>query len=427
MNRRYLVTTIVLVVLVAAAASSYRVGEAEQAIVTQFGDPIGDPIVTPGLHFKVPFVQQVNYFDKRFLKWEGSRNQVPTKDKRFIWVDTYARWRIVDPLRFFQRLRDERGAQSRLDDILDGETRNAVARYNLIELVRNSNRNPEDIPIEAEEEEVILNVIEKGRDQVSREILERAAGRTADLGIELLDLRIKRINYVEEVQKDVFARMIAERQRIAELYRSQGQGEAARIEGERERDLQRIQSEAFKTAEELRGKADAEATDIYADAYSRDADFYAFTRSLETYEKVIPPAIAKAEHPLERLCLAIGAYCRVVDRLRDATVLTYRSTKSLRADRRSFIKEGETRTNRLLEACLRACIAAGHVRPINDSLLVYQYVLFAHAWALKQWAHRGCYSLEDYVEEGIKLLVEPFLTEKGRAAMARLKRKRRVS
>ncbi len=254
MNRRYLVTTIVLVVLVAAAASSYRVGEAEQAIITQFGDPIGDPIVTPGLHFKVPFVQQVNYFDKRFLEWEGSRNQVPTKDKRFIWVDTYARWRIVDPLRFFQRLRDERGAQSRLDDILDGETRNAVARYNLIELVRNSNRNPEDIPIEAEEEEVILNVIEKGRDQVSREILERAAGRTADLGIELLDLRIKRINYVEEVQKDVFARMIAERQRIAELYRSQGQGEAARIEGERERDLQRIQSEAFKTAEELRGK-----------------------------------------------------------------------------------------------------------------------------------------------------------------------------
>jgi len=290
LNPRYLVTAIVLVVFVGAAASAYSVGEAEQAIITQFGDPIGDPIVTPGLHFKVPFIQQVNYFDKRFLEWEGSRNQVPTKDKRFIWVDTYARWRIVDPLRFFQRLRDERGAQSRLDDILDGETRNAVARYNLIELVRNSNRNPDDIPIEAEEEEVILNVIEKGRDQVSREILERAAGRTADLGIELLDLRIKRINYVEEVQKDVFARMIAERQRIAELYRSQGQGEAARIEGERERDLQRIQSEAFKTAEELRGKADAEATDIYADAYSRDADFYAFTRSLETYEKVIDPS-----------------------------------------------------------------------------------------------------------------------------------------
>ena len=289
MNPRILIPGVVLAVLVLSAASAYRVGEAEQAIITQFGDPIGAAIATPGLHFKVPFIQQANFFDKRFLEWDGSPNQVPTKDKRFIWVDTYARWRIVDPLRFYQRLRDERGAQSRLDDILDGETRNAVARYDLIELVRNSNRNPDDIPIEAEEEEVILNVIQKGRDQVSREILERAAGRTADLGIELLDLRIKRINYVEEVQKDVFARMIAERRRIAELYRSQGQGEAARIEGERERDLQRIQSEAFKTAEELRGKADAEATDIYAGAYGRDADFYAFTRSLETYEKVIDP------------------------------------------------------------------------------------------------------------------------------------------
>ena len=164
--------------------------------------------------------------------------------------------------------------------------------------------------------------------------------------------------------------------------------------------------------------------------YFKDKDdvlFLTLKLVLETYEKVIPAAIEGAEHPLERLCLAIGAYCRVVDRLRDATVLTYRSTKSLRADRRTFIKEGETRTNRLLEACLRACITAGHVRPINDSLLVYQYVLYSHAWALKQWALRGRYSLEDYVEEGIKLLVEPFLTEKGRAAMVRLKRKHRVS
>lgn len=164
--------------------------------------------------------------------------------------------------------------------------------------------------------------------------------------------------------------------------------------------------------------------------YFKDKDdvlFLTLKLVLETYEKVIPAALEGAEHPLERLCLALGAYCRVVDRLRDATVLTYRSTKSLRADRRTFIKEGETRTNRLLEGCLRACIAAGHVRPINDSLLVYQYVLFSHAWALKQWALRGRYSLEDYVEEGIKLLVEPYLTEKGRAAMLRLKRKGRVS
>ena len=290
MNARLIAPGIALALFIVVSSAAFSVGEAQQVIITQFGDPVGEPIKTPGLHFKMPFVQQSNYFDKRFLEWDGSPNQVPTKDKRFIWVDTYARWRIVDPLRFFQRLRDERGAQSRLDDILDGETRNAVARYDLIELVRNSNRNRDDIPIEAEEEEVILNVIAKGRDQVSREILTRASERTADLGIELLDLRIKRINYVEEVQRDVFARMIAERQRIAELYRSEGQGEAARIQGERERELQRITSEAFRAAEQLRGTADATATGIYAEAYGRDADFYSFTRSLETYEKVVDPS-----------------------------------------------------------------------------------------------------------------------------------------
>ena len=291
MNPRYLWLGIALAALVVGGAASYTVGEAEQVIITQFGEPTGEAITDAGLHFKLPFIQQANYFEKRFLEWDGSPNQVPTRDKRFIWVDTYARWRIVDPLRFFQRLRDELGAQSRLDDILDGETRNAVARYDLIELVRNSNRSPDDIPEEIVDEElqVILEGIERGRDQVSREILEVAASRTADLGIELLDLRIKRINYVEEVQQDVFARMIAERQRIAELYRSEGQGEAARIQGERERDLQRIQSEAFETAEILRGEADAEATDIYAAAYGQDAEFYSFTKSLETYEAVIDP------------------------------------------------------------------------------------------------------------------------------------------
>ena len=256
MNLRFLGLGVVLAVFVLGASAAYTVNEAEQVIITQFGEPTGEPVVEAGLHFKLPFIQQANYFEKRFLEWDGSPNQVPTRDKRFIWVDTYARWRIVDPLRFFQRLRDELGAQSRLDDILDGETRNAVARYDLIELVRNSNRSPDDIPEEIVDEElqVILEGIERGRDQVSREILEVAASRTADLGIELLDLRIKRINYVEEVQQDVFARMIAERQRIAELYRSEGQGEAARIQGERERDLQRIQSEAFETAEILRGR-----------------------------------------------------------------------------------------------------------------------------------------------------------------------------
>jgi membrane protease subunit HflC len=283
--RRELLLVVVLAVAIVGIASTYLVSETDQVIITQFGDPVGDPVTAPGLHFKVPFIQKANLFEKRFLEWDGNPNQVPTRDKRFIWVDTYARWRIVDPLRFFQRLRDERGAQSRLDDILDGETRNAVASYDLIELVRSTNRDPDDVPVESEEEATILNQIEMGRQMISREILQRASGRTSDLGIELLDLRFKRISYVEEVQKDVFARMIAERQRIAELYRSQGQGEAARIQGERERELQRIQSEAFREAEELRGRADAEATGIYAEAYNRDPDFYAFTRSLESYEK----------------------------------------------------------------------------------------------------------------------------------------------
>jgi len=240
----------------------YQVNETEQVIITQFGMPVGDPVTEPGLHLKMPFIQKVNYFENRFLEWDGDANQVPTKDKRFIWVDTYARWRISDPLKFFQRVRDERGAQSRLDDILDGETRSAVARYNLVEVVRNSNRSADSILISAEEETGILEEIEKGRNAIAQEILQLASDRARenDLGIEVVDLRFKRINYVEEVQKDVFDRMIAERRRIAERFRSEGQGEAARIRGERERDLKRIQSEAYRTAEEIRGKADAEAT-----------------------------------------------------------------------------------------------------------------------------------------------------------------------
>jgi len=276
--------------LVLLAESAYTVSETDQVIITQFGEPVGDPVVTPGLHFKVPFIQRTNVFDKRFLEWDGNPNQVPTRDRRFIWVDTYARWRITDPLLFFQRLRDERGAQSRLDDVLDGETRNAVARHDLIELVRSTNRNPDDVPIDTEEEAVILETLERGREEITRDILRTAAERTADLGIELLDLRLKRINYVDEVQQDVFARMIAERQRVAEQFRSEGQGESARINGERERELAQIQSEAYRQAEELRGEADATATGIYAEAYDRDADFYAFTKSLETYEQTMDPS-----------------------------------------------------------------------------------------------------------------------------------------
>ena len=268
----------------------YVTNEAQQVIITQFGRPVGEVVTEAGLHAKIPFIQAANYFEKRFLEWDGVANQVPTRDKRFIWVDTYARWRISDPLLFFQRLRDERGAETRISAILDGETRNAVARHDLVEVVRNTNRAAADILLDAEEETAILEEIVIGRAEIQLEIREAAQTSLNDLGIELLDVRLKRINYVEEVQVDVFQRMIAERQRIASRYRSEGEGETARIDGERERELQRIQSEAYREAEEIRGRADGEATRIYAAAYNRDDDFYAFIKSLETYELTADPS-----------------------------------------------------------------------------------------------------------------------------------------
>ena len=278
-----------IVVLVVVSSGFYVLDERHQVIITQFGEPVGDAVTSPGLHFKTPFIQMANFFDKRFLEWDGDANQVPTRDKRFIWVDTYARWRISDPQVYLERLRgDELTAQSRLDDILDGETRNAVARHDLVEVVRTSNRQPE--VIEGDEDETgILDEITTGRAEITSEILAIASPRLLELGIELMDFRFKRINYVDEVQRDVFDRMIAERQRIAQRYRSEGQGEAARIGGEKERELQRITSEAYRDAQETRGIADAEATRIYAEAYNRDASFYAFMKSMETVEKAVDP------------------------------------------------------------------------------------------------------------------------------------------
>ena len=278
-----------LVALILLISALYIVDETQQVIVTQFGQPVGDAVASPGLKFKIPFIQTANFFDKRFLEWDGDANQVPTRDKRFIWVDTYARWRISNPLTYLERLRgDENTAQSRLDDILDGETRNAIARNDLVQVVRTSNRQP--ATTEGDQEETgVLDRIETGRADITAEIRRTAAPRLAELGIELVDFQLKRINYVEEVQQDVFARMIAERQRIAQQYRSEGEGEAARIRGERERDLQEIQSEAYRQAEETRGVADAEATRIYADAYNRDGSFYAFMKSMETFETAIDP------------------------------------------------------------------------------------------------------------------------------------------
>jgi membrane protease subunit HflC len=293
MNRpRYLILWVIIIFgLIVFISSAFIVDETEQVIITQFGKPVGDPITDPGIHFKLPFIQTVHSFDKRFLAWDGDPNQIPTKDKRFIWVDSYARWRIVDPLLFFQRVRDERGAQTRLDDILDGETRNAIANNNLVEIVRSTNRELEVSEALEEIKETEINLrITLGREKLTRLIIEAASPRLKVLGIELLDLRFKRINYVEEVQKKIYERMITERKRIADKFRSEGQGEAAKIIGDKERDLKKIQSEAYRTAQELKGKADAEATAIYAKAYNQSNEsrsFYQFLKTMETYKTTL--------------------------------------------------------------------------------------------------------------------------------------------
>ena len=288
-NKKVIILGILaFVVLIIISSAAFVVTETEQVIITQFGKPVGEPINSPGIKFKLPFIQDANFFEKRFLEWDGDPNQVPTKDKRFIWVDTYARWRIIDPLLFFQRLRDERGAQSRLDDILDGETRTAIANHNLVEIVRSSNREfARDEDVLEKDEAEIFSKINIGREKITREILEASAERVKDLGIELLDLRFKRINYVQEVREKVYDRMITERKRIADKFRSEGQGEASKILGEKERELKRITSEAYKKSQEIIGKADAQATTIYASAYDRSAearDFYRFLKTMETYE-----------------------------------------------------------------------------------------------------------------------------------------------
>ena len=282
---------ILVVGLIAIFSAAFIVKETEQVIITQLGKPVGDPVTEPGIHFKIPLIQEANFFDKRFLAWDGDPNQIPTKDKRFIWVDCYARWRIIDPLLFFQRVRDERGAQTRLDDILDGETRNAVANNNLVEIIRSTNREMEvsEELEELQESEIDLD-IQLGREKLTRQIIDAAVPRLQVLGIELLDLRFKRINYVAEVQKKIYERMISERKRIAEKFRSEGQGEAAKIQGDRERDLKKIESEAYRQAQEIKGKADAEATAIYARAYDQNPesrDFYRFLKTMDSYKNTL--------------------------------------------------------------------------------------------------------------------------------------------
>jgi modulator of FtsH protease HflC len=277
------------------SGSIYTVSEVEQVIITQFGKPVGEPVTTAGLKMKVPFIQEVNPIDKRVLEWDGNPTDMPTKDKLYVSVDLFARWRIVDPLQYFLRLRDERSAQSRLDDIFGSETRNAVAKHELIEIIRTTkDRAPlRDTLLagsETQPEMGALAPIQKGRKQVEEEIFAAAAEKVRVFGIELLDIRFKRINYNESVRPKIYDRMVSERRQIAERFLSEGNGEAARIRGNRVRDLNKIQSEAYRQVEEIRGVADAKATEIYAGAYNQSpqsAEFYEFTRTMQAYKPII--------------------------------------------------------------------------------------------------------------------------------------------
>ncbi|WP_298441666.1 protease modulator HflC [uncultured Ferrimonas sp.] len=276
-------------------SSVYTVSEVEQVIITQFGKPVAEPVTEAGLKLKLPFIQVVNAIDKRVLEWDGNPSDMPTKDKLYISVDLFARWRITDPLQYFLRLRDERSAQSRLDDILGSETRNAVAKHKLIEIIRTTK---DRVPLrdallsgaERTADSAAWVAIHKGRKQVEEEIFVEAAEKVQVFGIELLDIRFKRINYNESVRPKIYDRMISERRQIAERFLSEGNGEAARIRGDRVRELNKIQSEAYRQVEEIRGEADAKASNIYARAYNQSPEsvtFYQFTRSLQAYKSVI--------------------------------------------------------------------------------------------------------------------------------------------
>ncbi len=282
---------VALAILGMMTGALYIVDETQQVIITQFGQPIGDPIKDAGLRIKLPFIQVANYFDKRLLAWDGDPNQIPTKDKKYIFVDTTARWKIVDPLKFMQSVRSEMEAHARLDDIIDSATRDHITSHNLVEAVRNSNRLLEaSSEGEMEEGEDIMTTeavesIDVGRVALSRGILKQASRIIPQYGIELVDVRIKRINYVEDVRIKVYDRMISERKRAAEQYRSEGQGKKAGIEGQMAKELQEIQSLAKKEALTIVGEADAKATTIYAQAYNQDPEFYSFLKTLEAYRQ----------------------------------------------------------------------------------------------------------------------------------------------
>ncbi len=287
LNKSILIIIVIAIIVISSAL--YILDERQQAIITQFGDPVGGAITNAGLHLKVPFIQKVHYFEKRTLEWDGDPKQIPTSDKRYIWIDIFCRWKIVDPLKFYQTTRNETFAHSRLDDVISGTTRDIISSHSLIELVRNSNRKmtfSEEYELNLIQD-IIEEPIDFGRSKIAEKIFEISSPLIAEYGIQVIDVKIKRINYVQEVRAKVYERMISERQKIAARYRSEGEGNSAEILGKMQRELDQVQSEAYKTAQEIKGKADASAIKIYANAYNRDPEFYEFLKTLETYESTI--------------------------------------------------------------------------------------------------------------------------------------------
>jgi membrane protease subunit HflC len=314
---------LVLAAAIGIYASVYTLDQAEQAVIVQLGAPVGDPVTDPGLHFKLPFIQEVRRFDKRVISWDGDPNQIPTRGEQFISVDTTARWRIADPLVFMQRVKNEHGATLRLNDILDSVVRDKISATDLIEIVRSKDwkiceDDLERVQIAGEQdEEILLKEVKTGREELVKSIFVQAASQMPEMGIELIDIRIKRIDYVEAVQQRVFDRMIAERQRIAEQFRSEGQGQAAEIDGDTERSLAVIRSEANRQAEIIRGQADAEASRIYSEAFGADPEFYAFLRTLESYPDTVGPSST----------LILGTDSEYFRYLRDVSVQADRGAK----------------------------------------------------------------------------------------------------
>jgi membrane protease subunit HflC len=288
MKSKALIIPLVIVLFV-LYQGIYTVDETQQVVITQFGKPVGDPITKPGLNFKVPFIQAVNYFPKNLLQWDGDPSQIPTLDKTYIYVDTFARWKVVDPLKFFQTVNNVVGGLARLDDIIDAAVRNFIAKNPLIETVRWTNRELDvsEIGVKQVAHKRVMAEITTGRQNIVKGILDQSNPKLKEFGILLIDVQIKRLNYVEEVRRSVYGRMIAERKQIAERFRSEGEGEARKVEGDRERDLKKITSVAYRKAQEIKGKADAEATLIYAKAYNKDPDFYSFLKTLDVYKETM--------------------------------------------------------------------------------------------------------------------------------------------